>query len=252
MIRPSGTYSFVYADEMNLYSGANNVFPQEDFDKGKLPGMKIEFSTPPGDEEIKESVIKFVSDNNCHNMDLAGKRAHDRVCIKWPAGRLENWFFAQRVSLEIEIGTITQDPDAANILEPGEFIILEEDEFEDCMELGDVDAPDEIWDKVDDYNALNYITFHSVKVVKPTDRLSCTRIISWHEEFMKRSFKMRKVCIGKTLDLVLMMRRPSGFVERRMVTYTPIIEAGAAPCKLEDRGFPRWPQEFDEELLGAK
>jgi hypothetical protein len=241
MIRPAGEYKFVYADEMLVYSGSTDTFDDAVYESGRIDGLTEVFKKPPNDEMIRDTIFQFLAAYQTVVIDRLGSRRVDRVTVRWPHGRLENWFAAERMALDCKIEGLKLDPDAKGLLEPGMYTLVSEEDFEYLTDTIEFD-PKTFWkEDVDEYVRANWLEADTF-VVGKNDRMSSSRIKGWHEQFICRYLKGLRLDADRQDERVLLLHRPNGFIERRSVFYTPIIQMGAAPCKIEDKIFPRWPQ----------
>lgn len=242
MIRPAGIYRFAFTTDMAIASGSFDQWSMPDFESGKVDGYTHEFKDKVDDEDIKKAVINFMAVEGLPELPVLGRIRSDRVMVRWPAGRLENWFVAERVTLALEIETIKQDPKSKGVLEPGTYTIMSEQDHDHLLRFAHVGDPEELWgESLETYNYCRTCDMKRFTVGK-NDKLSAKRISQWHHEFIMEYLKYVRVDPQKPFEEIFLLHRPTGFVERRRVTASVQLQIGAAPCKLEDREAPRWPQ----------
>lgn len=242
MIRPAGIYRFAYTDDMMIMSRSTDEWNMTSFEKGSMHGMVKEFKDKVDDGMLTDAILKFICDDMHRAQPRFGELRTDRVLVRWPAGRLENWLSAERTVLELELETMAQDPKSTGILEPGRYTIISEDDHDHLVQYAEIDKPEDIWgEDLELYQALRTCDMLRFEVGK-NDKLSAKRIIEWHRDYISRYLRSLHLSAGRTRQEVFLLHRPTGFVERRLGTYTPTLQVGATPCKLDDPQGPRWPQ----------
>jgi len=243
MIRPAGTYKIANAEEMLVHSGSTSEFNLESFDKKMIAGYEQTFLKPVDDETLRDCIFEFMANESLGD-DRVGHHSTQRIVVRWPHGRLENWFAAERTALECQIEVVKKDPKARGILDSGVYTIMSEEDYEYLM--GQLTLkPETFWGPgIDELLRANWLRDEEIEtyVVLKKDKMSSKRVDAWHEKFLFKYLKGLRLEMGKEESRVLLMHRPSGFVERRKMTFKPITQMGAIPCKIEDRIFPRWPQ----------
>jgi len=211
------------------------------FENGEISGYSKNFKDAIVDEDLRQSIFTFLAENEEDPLEKVGQEMLSHVCVRWPDGRLENWFAAQRIALEIESEVLKADPKAKRILEQGDYTIISEEDYEYLAVDTKLNGED-TWETVSFYHEDRIVTDVSEHKVGAGDRMSASRIEMWCENFTARWFKGLMLPLDIPLELVVLMRRPTEFVERRRMKVTPIVQMGAVPCKLKDSEYPRWPQ----------